>query len=283
MPGRRLTGGGAGNDEQARRRIGFIGQQDAAPHGGARGEATLPGGGSRRAPARLGADSRRPGGTVERDDRDGQRGDTRGLPEAERMSAVAERRKKAAAAARAKELPGRRLRAVQARRDAADARGLVPPPADRATRPRSSSSSATARPTSAGSGSSSGPASRSATTTFFFGGVLALQYGERPALIFISFSQAAWILFERSFHWGMRSVRMTRALSKGLHLPRSLAAWRPRAPAVVDFSIHSICRVRDGRVLLDQDGPELPRAAPAVVDRVRRPPLLLCFGPGDRV
>lgn len=78
------------------------------------------------------------------------------------------------------------------------------------------------------------------STTFFFGGVLALQYGERPALIFISFSQAAWILFERSFHWGMRSVRMTRALSKGLHLPRSLASVAAGAPAVVDFTIHSI-------------------------------------------
>jgi len=78
------------------------------------------------------------------------------------------------------------------------------------------------------------------STTFFFGGVLALQYGERPALIFISFSQAAWILFERSFHWGMRSVRMTNSLSKGLHLPRSLATVSAAAPAVVDFTIHSI-------------------------------------------
>jgi lipopolysaccharide transport system permease protein len=78
------------------------------------------------------------------------------------------------------------------------------------------------------------------TTTFFFGGVLALQYGERPALIFISFSQAAWILFDRSFHWSMRSVRMTRSLTKGLHLPRSLASVAAAAPAVVDFTIHSI-------------------------------------------
>jgi ABC-type polysaccharide/polyol phosphate export permease len=78
------------------------------------------------------------------------------------------------------------------------------------------------------------------STTFFFGGVLALQYGERPALIFISFSQAAWIIFDRSFHWGMRSVRMTRALAKGLHMPRSLASMAAAAPAVVDFTIHSI-------------------------------------------
>jgi lipopolysaccharide transport system permease protein len=78
------------------------------------------------------------------------------------------------------------------------------------------------------------------STTFFFGGVLALQYGERPALIFISFSQAAWILFERSFHWGMRSVRMTRSLSGGLHLPRSLTSVAAGAPAIVDFTIHSI-------------------------------------------
>lgn len=78
------------------------------------------------------------------------------------------------------------------------------------------------------------------TTTFFFGGVLALQYGERPALIFISFSQAAWTLFDRSFHWSMRSVRMTRSLSKGLHLPRSLASVAAAAPAVVDFVVHSI-------------------------------------------
>jgi lipopolysaccharide transport system permease protein len=78
------------------------------------------------------------------------------------------------------------------------------------------------------------------STSFFFGGVLALQYGERPALIFISFSQAAWILFERSFHWSMRSVRMTNALSKGLHLPRSLASVSAAAPACVDFTIHTI-------------------------------------------
>jgi homopolymeric O-antigen transport system permease protein len=78
------------------------------------------------------------------------------------------------------------------------------------------------------------------TTSFFFGGVLALQYGERPALIFISFSQAAWTLFDRSFHWGMRSVRMTRSVSKSLHLPRSLASASAAAPAVVDFLIHSI-------------------------------------------
>jgi homopolymeric O-antigen transport system permease protein len=78
------------------------------------------------------------------------------------------------------------------------------------------------------------------STTFFFGGVLALQYGERPALVFIAFSTTAWILFERSFHWGMRSVRMTRSLSKGLHLPRSLATVTAGAPAIVDFVIHSI-------------------------------------------
>jgi lipopolysaccharide transport system permease protein len=78
------------------------------------------------------------------------------------------------------------------------------------------------------------------STSFFFGGVLALSYGERPALIFISFSQAAWTLFERSFHWSMRSVKMTRSLSKGLHLPRSLASVAAAAPAVVDFIIHSI-------------------------------------------
>jgi ABC-type polysaccharide/polyol phosphate export permease len=78
------------------------------------------------------------------------------------------------------------------------------------------------------------------STTFFFGGVLALQYGERPALIFISFSQAAWILFDRSFHWGMRSVRMTRSISRGMHMPRSLATVAAAAPAIVDFTIHSI-------------------------------------------
>jgi lipopolysaccharide transport system permease protein len=78
------------------------------------------------------------------------------------------------------------------------------------------------------------------STTFFFGGVLALQYGERPALVFISFSQAAWTLFDRSFHWGMRSVRMTRSLSRGLHLPRSLTSLAAAAPAIVDFTIHTI-------------------------------------------
>jgi lipopolysaccharide transport system permease protein len=78
------------------------------------------------------------------------------------------------------------------------------------------------------------------STTFFFGGVLALQYGERPALIFISFSQAAWMLFERSFHWSMRSVRMTKSLSRGLHMPGSLASVAAAAPSIVDFLIHSI-------------------------------------------
>jgi lipopolysaccharide transport system permease protein len=81
------------------------------------------------------------------------------------------------------------------------------------------------------------------STTFLFAGVLSVEYGDRPGLIYIAFSTAGWILFERSFHWGMRAVRMTRSLSKGLHLPRSLASVAAGAPAVVDFLIHSLLAV----------------------------------------
>jgi len=80
-------------------------------------------------------------------------------------------------------------------------------------------------------------------TTFFFGGVLGVNYGDRPAAVYVAFSMAAWGLFERTFHWGMRSVRMTRALSKGLHMPRSLAVVSAGAPALVDFLIHSIVAI----------------------------------------
>ncbi len=82
------------------------------------------------------------------------------------------------------------------------------------------------------------PAIQIATTTLFVGGFLQAQYGDRPAIIFISFSGAGWIIFERAFHWGMRSVRMTAALSKGLHMPRFLAAVSAAAPAFVDFFMH---------------------------------------------
>ena len=95
------------------------------------------------------------GGADGRDTKSGQHG----LLEAERMSAVTEQGPRRTP--RVKEPPGRRHRAVQARRAAADARGLVPPPADgphgHAVHPQA----LPVRPTSAGSGSSCAPASRS--------------------------------------------------------------------------------------------------------------------------
>jgi len=99
------------------------------------------------------------------------------------------------------------------------------------------------------------------TTTFFFGGVLGVGYGDRPAMVYLSITGAAWVLFERSFHWGMRSVRMTRALSKGLHMPRSLASVTAGAPAVLDFVIHSALAV--GIVLYYSFALDNPYFAPA--------------------
>jgi ABC-type polysaccharide/polyol phosphate export permease len=78
------------------------------------------------------------------------------------------------------------------------------------------------------------------TSTFFFGGVIGVKYGDRPAAVYLSVAGAAWILFERSFHWGMRSVRMSMSLSKGLHLPRSLTSFSAAAPAIVDCVVHSL-------------------------------------------
>jgi lipopolysaccharide transport system permease protein len=81
------------------------------------------------------------------------------------------------------------------------------------------------------------------SSTFFFGGVLGQKYGDRPAAVYISVAGAAWILFERSFHWGMRSVRMSMSLSKGLHLPRALTSFSAAAPAIVDCVVHSLLSI----------------------------------------
>ena len=158
-PGRRLTGGGL---ETTSRRSGgsLMGKQDAA-RAAVRVAKRLYRADCEGPLARLGGRFRPPqGGTVERM-AETDSVVTPGLP----RSGADERGRRAGTESRrlgrAKELAGRRHRAVQARRAAAHARGLVPPPAARATRPRSSSSSATARPTSGWLWISSGPASRS--------------------------------------------------------------------------------------------------------------------------
>lgn len=78
---------------------------------------------------------------------------------------------------------------------------------------------------------------------FVFGGVLSVAYGNRPYMIGFAFSTAAWIIFERSLHWGTRSIRLARAFARGRHFPRTLAVFSSAGPAIVDFLLNLLVAI----------------------------------------
>ncbi len=63
---------------------------------------------------------------------------------------------------------------------------------------------------------------------FIFGGLLSGVYYGKPAIVFMAFGNAGWLLFQRSSYWGSRSMRMSRSFVKNAHPP-----WLPKLLAIV--------------------------------------------------
>ncbi|HEY7690855.1 MAG TPA: ABC transporter permease [Gaiellaceae bacterium] len=71
-----------------------------------------------------------------------------------------------------------------------------------------------------------------------FGGFLQVSSGDRPYLIYVSLSTAAWVLFERALHWGTRGVRGAGSFSGGSFFPRIMVVVASSGPAIMDFLIN---------------------------------------------
>jgi lipopolysaccharide transport system permease protein len=63
---------------------------------------------------------------------------------------------------------------------------------------------------------------------FLFGGLLSGAYYGKPAIIFIAFSGAGWLLFQRTSYWGARSMRVSRSFLKNAH-----GSWMPKLSAII--------------------------------------------------
>jgi homopolymeric O-antigen transport system permease protein len=71
-----------------------------------------------------------------------------------------------------------------------------------------------------------------------FGGFLQVQSGDRPYVIYLALSAAAWVLFERALHWGTRGVRQAGSFSGGSFFPRIMVVAGSSGPAIMDFLIN---------------------------------------------
>lgn len=63
---------------------------------------------------------------------------------------------------------------------------------------------------------------------FVFGGLLSVPYHGIPSIIYIAFSGAGWLLFQRTSYWGARSMRVSRSFLKNAH-----PSWMPKLSAIV--------------------------------------------------
>jgi lipopolysaccharide transport system permease protein len=75
-----------------------------------------------------------------------------------------------------------------------------------------------------------------------FGGFLQVQSGDRPYVIYLALSAAAWVLFERALHWGTRGVRQAGSFSGGSFFPRIMDFLINQAFFMIAIGYFSITR-----------------------------------------
>jgi lipopolysaccharide transport system permease protein len=72
-----------------------------------------------------------------------------------------------------------------------------------------------------------------------FGGFLGVSSGDRPYFIFLIVGTSAWLLFERTLFWAVRSIQMNRALHGRLYIPRMPTLVASLVPAALDFALNA--------------------------------------------
>ena len=72
-----------------------------------------------------------------------------------------------------------------------------------------------------------------------FGGLLGVDAGDRPYLVFFAIGMASWYLFERTAFWGTRSLELNRVFFRRVQVPRLTAVAAAIVPAAVDFAIYT--------------------------------------------
>ena len=75
---------------------------------------------------------------------------------------------------------------------------------------------------------------------FLFGGVLGVQSGDRPYLVFFVVGVGAWQIFERAAYWGTRSQELNRNLLRRLYIPRLLLLLSAAVPACVEAGMYAV-------------------------------------------
>jgi lipopolysaccharide transport system permease protein len=79
--------------------------------------------------------------------------------------------------------------------------------------------------------------------TLFFGGLLSVGSGDRPYFIFVAFSSAGWILFERCLYWGARSGQMAKSFARGRHFPRTPVVVASIGPSLIEYVLYTIVAI----------------------------------------
>ena len=76
-----------------------------------------------------------------------------------------------------------------------------------------------------------------------FGGVLGVQSGDRPYIIFFTFGSCGWIVFQHTNMWATRGLSMSRSFIRNAQSP-----WLPRlaavsVPAALDFLLYVLVAI----------------------------------------
>jgi lipopolysaccharide transport system permease protein len=70
---------------------------------------------------------------------------------------------------------------------------------------------------------------------FVFGGLLGVQSGSTPYLLFLLVGMSAWFMFERTLFWSMRSIDLNRGLLSRVYVPRLVPLVSAIAPGLVEY------------------------------------------------
>jgi lipopolysaccharide transport system permease protein len=78
---------------------------------------------------------------------------------------------------------------------------------------------------------------------FFFGGVLQVQSGNRPYIIFFTFGSCGWVLFDSMNKWGIRGIRMSNRFVRKAYCPRLPRLLGIVFPAALDLLLYTIVAI----------------------------------------
>lgn len=82
------------------------------------------------------------------------------------------------------------------------------------------------------------PLSTVLSRALVFGGVIGISTGNVPYVLFFLIGQAAWTLFYEATYWSTRSLELSRATLRRVHVPRLIPLLSSLAPSVVDCFIY---------------------------------------------